>query len=338
MPELVLYDDYSREDVHSIFSPDTAFTPQAGTWGLQGVVPIPDRPGDFVFFVTFGQTQGEHVFDEGITDEGVLTWQSQPQQDLNDKRIEQWIHHNEFENSIYLFLRTSAGRKYTYLGQLKYLSHDQERERPVYFQWQILDWSMPLEKKNAIGLKTQLEIFPNSQIISEAGFPIVSGELLAVPAPSKSSKFGMKTSQFKGQKKADYSLQDERDRKLWAAGELAVFEKEKQALLILGRPDLAEKVTHVSEIEGDGAGYDIKSFHEDRTVKYIEVKTTRGGISTPFFMSLNEIRFSEKHSENYVLCRVFEFDMEKNSGKVFSVIGNLKNELQFEAINFQVKI
>jgi hypothetical protein len=47
MPELVLYDHYSREDVHAIFSPDTVFTPQAGTWGLQGVVPIPDRPGDY---------------------------------------------------------------------------------------------------------------------------------------------------------------------------------------------------------------------------------------------------------------------------------------------------
>ncbi len=28
MPELVLYADYSREDVHAIFSPDTVFTPQ----------------------------------------------------------------------------------------------------------------------------------------------------------------------------------------------------------------------------------------------------------------------------------------------------------------------
>ena len=55
-------------------------------------------------------------------------------------------------------------------------------------------------------------------------------------------------------------------------------------------------------------------------------------------MSLNEIRFSEMHPDNYVLCRVFEFDMEKKSGKVFNVTGNIRNELQFEAINFQVKM
>ena len=105
MPALALYEDYSREEVHGIFSPETVFVPQAGTWGLQGVVPIPDRPGDYVFFVTFGQSQGEHRFDEGITSEGVLSWQSQPQQSLNEKRVLGWIHHNEFINNIYLLLR-----------------------------------------------------------------------------------------------------------------------------------------------------------------------------------------------------------------------------------------
>ena len=110
MAKLVLYEEYSREDIHGIFSPDTNFTPQAGTWGLQGVVPIPDRPGDYAFFVTFGQTLGEHTFDEGITHDGVLSWQSQPQQTLIDRRVQQWIHHDEFINNIYLFLRTSEGR------------------------------------------------------------------------------------------------------------------------------------------------------------------------------------------------------------------------------------
>ena len=67
MKSLRLWDFYSRKDVHSIFSPDTNFTPQSGTWGLQGIIKIPGREGDFVFFVTFGKSQGEHVFDESIT-------------------------------------------------------------------------------------------------------------------------------------------------------------------------------------------------------------------------------------------------------------------------------
>jgi hypothetical protein len=139
------YEDYSREEVHDIIAPDTAFTPQRGTWGIQGIVPIPDRPGDFVFFVTLGQEQAGHVFDEGITKEGVLTWQSQPRQGLRNPQIRKFIEHDELKYSIYLFLRTNRRAKYTYLGKLKYLSHDTERENPVYFQWQVLEWSPPEE-------------------------------------------------------------------------------------------------------------------------------------------------------------------------------------------------
>ena len=281
--------------------------------------------------MTFGQSQGEHVFDEGITESGVLSWQSQPQQDLNEKRIQQWIYHDEFENSIYLFLRTSSGQKYTYLGRLEYLSHDQERERPVYFQWQILEWAMPLEKQKTIGLKPQPEVIPQPQTILVGKHTPISGQLLEVPAPPKTATFGRKTSQFRGQKRADYSASDEKDRKLGEAGETSVLEKEKQHLITLGRSDLAEKVIHISKIEGDGAGYDIKSFDQNGNVKYIEVKTTRGGISTPFFMSLNEMRFSEIHPDNYVLYRVFEFEINTKSGKLFHITGNIKDKAQLRS-------
>lgn len=71
MKPLKLRDVYSRRDIHGIFSPDTKFTPQAGTWGLQGIIKIPGRESDFVFIVTYGQSQGDHDFDEGITKDGV---------------------------------------------------------------------------------------------------------------------------------------------------------------------------------------------------------------------------------------------------------------------------
>lgn len=102
MCKLKLYDTYSRKDVHDIFAPQTKFTPQAGTWGLHGIVAIPGRIGDFVFFVTFGQQQGDHLFDEGVTDDGVLSWQSQPHQSLINEQVQQLINHDELINSIYL--------------------------------------------------------------------------------------------------------------------------------------------------------------------------------------------------------------------------------------------
>ncbi len=123
--------DYTREEVQSIFSPGTTFTPQAGTWGLQGIVRVPDREGDWVYFVTFGQQQGDHAFDESITDEGVLSWQSQPSQRLDDKLIRSLIERDERVNTIHLFLRTTRRAKYTYLGKLGYLTHDKNREADV---------------------------------------------------------------------------------------------------------------------------------------------------------------------------------------------------------------
>ena len=51
---------------------------------MQGLIPLRDRPGDFVFLVSFGRSQSHHEFDESITDDGVLSWQSQPSQRLRD--------------------------------------------------------------------------------------------------------------------------------------------------------------------------------------------------------------------------------------------------------------
>jgi hypothetical protein len=154
---------------------------------------------------------------------------------------------------------------------------------------------------------------------------------------SDQGAFGQPTSTFRAKKVADRSVKDSNDRKLGRAGELAVIAKEIAFLKGIGRPDLADKVHHVSEIEGDGAGYDIKSFNSDGQVKYIEVKTTKGGVATPFFMSINEIRFSELHAENYILYRLFEFSTEAASGKLFKIEGNIKAAFQLEPINFRVR-
>jgi hypothetical protein len=135
--ELVRFEDYRRSDVHDIFSPDTQFTPQSGTWGLVGIVPIPYQERDFVLFVTFGQKQAHHEFHESVTEDGVLTWQSQPKQHLSDQQILRFITHDETKNTIYLFLRTDKAKDYTYLGTLEYLTHDPKREQPVFFEWQI---------------------------------------------------------------------------------------------------------------------------------------------------------------------------------------------------------
>lgn len=117
MKKLLRLEKYTREEIHDIFSPDTKFTSQAGTWGFHGIVKVPNTKEDYVFFVTYGKSQDKHYFDESIDNNGILTWESQPSQNLKDKRIIEFINHNEITDNIYLFLRTDKEiKEYTYMG------------------------------------------------------------------------------------------------------------------------------------------------------------------------------------------------------------------------------
>jgi hypothetical protein len=332
MTALVLYHSYSRQHVHDIFAPDTPFTLQRGNWGLQGIVAIPNRPGDLVLFVTFGQQQGSHVFDEGITEDGVLSWQSQPKQSLKDRQIQRLIHHDELTNTLYLFLRTRRNVLYTYLGTLKYLAHDAEREHPVWFQWQILDWHLPPVVRQQMGLTWQPAGHSQAMTSSET----LPGTLHETPLPPLRQRQGKATGTFRAHKVADYAANDARNRALGLAGELLVLTYEQASLRQQQRPDLAAKVRHVSAIEGDGAGYDILSYTQNGVVKYIEVKTTTGGYDSAFYLTSNEVAFAVQHSENYYMYRVYDFDPVSNAGKFYVSRGSIEALFRLTAVQYRV--
>ena len=341
MPKLKLYALYNRETVHSIFSPETSFTPQAGTWGLQGVIELPDRPGDFIFFVTFGQSQGDHVFDEGITRDGVLTWQSQPRHTLQSETIRKLINHDETKNTIYLFLRTSGRRSYTYLGRLKYLSHDATREQPVYFQWQLLDWDPDRVPLADMGLQLSEpdQGFGDSKAMTSTDTPPSGGGLIeTAPPDAKKSRAGVAKQQFRTRKQPDYAAQDARNRHFGHEAEIAVLANEKQHLQEAGRHDLAERVRHVAATEGDGAGYDILSWTVEGEPRYIEVKATRGEIDSEFYLSRNEAAFSAQHASHYCLVRVFSFDPNTHDGHYFELYGDINEKCTLEPLDYRVRV
>lgn len=63
----------------------------------------------------------------------------------------------------------------------------------------------------------------------------------------------------------------------------------------------------VSRDDGDGAGYDILSFENDGRERLLEVKTTLGGQTTPFFMSSNEVNLSAERPDAFKLVRIYDF-------------------------------
>jgi hypothetical protein len=335
---LELHADYSRQLVHAIFSPDTVFVPGAGTWGLHGIVDVPHRPGDYVFFVTFGQSQGAHQFDEFVNEHGILSWQSQPQQGFNNRRIKNFIQHNEEVNDIYLFLRTDEARDYTYLGTLKYHDHDPTRERPVYFQWQILDWPPTAD----VVRRANLMLTASPQGVPGEAAPISTHRLSIAAAPVRRAR-GTAHVGDGGRAHArqpDYLANHEANQKLGLLGELLVLRREKERLTAAGLHELAAKVRHVSVVEDDTAGYDILSFDDDGSKRFIEVKTTRSGAGADFFMSTKELVFSALHSKSYHLYRLYDYVDVTDSAKYFVLKGDVgtSESLRLLPTNYKVSI
>ena len=132
---------------------------------------------------------------------------------------------------------------------------------------------------------------------------------------------GTTTRTFRAQKIANYAEREVQNRQLGRAGEVLVINYEQQVLTQEGRADLVEKIRHIADIEGDGAGYDVLSFQANGAPKYIEVKTTRGSMDAAFFMSANELAFARQHHANYYLYRVYDYDAEASTGNVYIVSG-----------------
>ena len=104
---------------------------------------------------------------------------------------------------------------------------------------------------------------------------------------------------------------DARNRMLGRAGEEFIFSLERRRLSLLGRQDLADNVRWVARDDGDGYGFDILSFHgtgnHSDQKRWLEVKTTNGPKTTPFFITRNELRVSEENPDIFRVVRLYDF-------------------------------
>ena len=136
-------------------------------------------------------------------------------------------------------------------------------------------------------------------------------------------------------RKFDPALKDQLNRQLGLAGEEHIFEYEQKKLFDGGRKDLSTKVTWVSQVEGDGAGYDIRSYKIDGSELWLEVKTTRGGGMTPFYLTRNEWNVATEHPDSFRLYRLYEFSKEP---KLFTLAPPLEDHLQLEPITYRASL
>jgi hypothetical protein len=147
-----------------------------------------------------------------------------------------------------------------------------------------------------------------------------------VPVPSGARGTGNRTSvNLTGTTLA--AMHDFRTRQLGDAGERLVMDLEREQLRRMGRIDLATGVRWVAKEDGDGAGYDIKSFRPDGSDRLIEVKTTNLGARTPFYITRWEIETSRRQAQVYSLYRVHGFARDP---RIYVLDGSVEERARLE--------
>ena len=136
-------------------------------------------------------------------------------------------------------------------------------------------------------------------------------------------------------RKFDPALRDQMNRALGEAGEELIYERERALLVSADRRDLARKVRWVSKEDGDGAGYDIRSYDLLGSERWIEVKTTRGGSTTPFYLTRNENEVAKERPDAFRLYRLHDFSRQPG---LFTLTPPLDAVLQLEALTFQASL
>lgn len=122
------------------------------------------------------------------------------------------------------------------------------------------------------------------------------------------------------------------NRQLGYNGEEMIFKFEQQRLRQLDRPDLARKVKWISQEEGDGAGYDILSFDQRGSERFLEVKTTVGSQTAPFYLTRNELSFSKERPREFRICRLYDFS---KIPKMFELAPPLDKFVHLEPLSFE---
>ena len=135
----------------------------------------------------------------------------------------------------------------------------------------------------------------------------------------------------------DYGKRQKRNAILGMQGEKFILKYEKDRLREDKINDIDDKVLHISVSKGDGLGYDIESVDDNGQKTYIEVKTTKGNLNSPFFVTRNELLRSMKDAKQFRLYRVYDFNEDKQVGKIKIYKGSLECVCNYP-VNYHVKL
>ena len=185
-------------------------------------------------------------------------------------------------------------------------------------------------------VKTYSEGFVLNKSVRPAKFTLLNPISQAAVSPAEITKISEKTRRFVA-RKTDFEKIRERNNEIGDQGEEFVIEFEIDRLTDLFSKDATPFVQHLSRLHGDGLGYDILSVNNDGSARFIEVKTTSGGVDRPFYMSKNEKLFFTEYGNDAYIYRVYDFCKQTRHGKVKIISqSELFSDFLFDPVTWQV--
>ncbi len=176
-----------------------------------------------------------------------------------------------------------------------------------------------------------------AQRLPHVTVPVVPAdfESLLVKAPSLPTPQEKQTP-FPVARHYNFDHENLQRKNLGHTGEAFVIAWEQARLKAQGPPDKWKEIEWVSQTQGDGAGYDIRSFQRNGEPLYIEVKTTRFSKRQPFSITRNELRFSQQHAANFGLYRVFDFADSHTPG-LYQLFGDLHQNCHLTPLDYEAR-
>ncbi len=94
---------------------------------------------------------------------------------------------------------------------------------------------------------------------------------------------------------------------------------------------------HISKNFGDRYGFDLLTIDGRNEPIMVEVKTTTQGKSSAFYITRNEVEMMEQYKTQYMIVRIFDFDIEEGIGEI-EIIDYKKFTTFFELKNHSFKV
>jgi hypothetical protein len=172
-------------------------------------------------------------------------------------------------------------------------------------------------------------ITPNVVAINDLQTPVIVNENVTLQEDVTKPNIPVKPFSYTGRtRKTDFIERTKRQSRIGKAAERIVYENEVERIRKID-PSLVDRVIWVSNIYGDGAGYDIQSIDIDPSGvirdKYIEVKATSCSKNTPIEVTRNEVECSKHFPNEYVVYRLYDFKPSDNVFKYYTLVGDLTN-------------